>query len=147
VNGPVEVLYEDFETGNLGGWLLTGPGEPWEASTESPYQGTFSARAMGTGVSQNSYIEKEITQSCTGILTFEYYRMLVGLDGLDDFAASYYDNGWIDVEHLGDAVGRESSYSHKNFEIPSTATKIRFMCECGGVSEKCFVDNVKLLCQ
>ncbi|MBW2978381.1 hypothetical protein KY331_06050 [Candidatus Woesearchaeota archaeon] len=144
-SGPVEVLFDDFEDGNLVEWTLSGPGVPWIASVDNPYEGTWCARAKGTGASDNSYIEIDIDVSAYNTVTLEYYRMVVGIDSADDFASEYYDGLWHYLEHVGDATARENSYSFKSYSIPNTATKIRFMCETSGASERCHVDNVKVL--
>ena len=62
----------------------------------------------------------------------------------EDFSAEYLDGGWHAVEILG--KDRENSgFVIKSFNIPTTATAIRFMCEAGAVSEGCWVDNVRII--
>ena len=144
--GPVENFFDGFEDGNLNGWSLYGDGSQWSASTDTSYEGSWSARAKKTGAGKDSFMETNIP-SCSGTLTFEYGRRLVGLDAADDFEVSYLDGSWISVEHLGSGRANDDSFTLKSFTIPSSATKIRFKCECGAVSEKCYVDNVILLCE
>jgi len=145
VIGPIELLNDNFEDGNLVEWTLSGSGRVWSASTDTPYQGSWSARAKQTGAGSNSYMEISIDGSSYNSLTFEYYRKLVGLDGADNFEVAYFDGGWNNLEALGSSSENNANYVFKNFQIPNTATKIRFMCECGAVSEKCYVDNVKVI--
>jgi len=145
--GPVELLSDSFEDGNLVGWSLSGTGTPWTASTDTAYEGSWSARAKKTGVSQDSFMEISIPDSCSNTLKFEYYRKLVGLDVADDFEVQYLDSSWISVEHLGSGSENNANFLFKSFTIPNTATKVRFKCECGAVSEKCYIDNVKITCE
>lgn len=139
-----DFFFDGFEEGF--DWATYGEGTPWTISTDTAYEGTFSARAKKTGAGDYSYMEKEIPE-CNATLTFNYKRKLVGLDAADDFAVSYQNGDWIDVEHLGRSTGRDSSFLSKSFVIPNTSTKIRFACEVGAVSEKCYVDNVELVCK
>ena len=146
VPGPIELFNDGFESG-LGAWSLYGSGSSWKASTDTSYEGSYSARAKKTGVSKDSFMETSIDASGYSSVTFEYYRRLVGLDAADDFEVQYLDGSWISVEHLGDGRANDNSFVYKSFSIPSTATAIRFKCECGAVSEKCYVDNVKVIAE
>lgn len=143
--GPVEVLFDSFEDGNLVEWSLYGTGRPWVTSTDTSYEGAWSARATYTGAGDDSFMEISIDPSSFNTVTFEYYRKLIGLDAADDFQVEYFDGNWITLEHLGDSSASDSSFKFRSFTIPNTATKIRFKCECGAVSEKCYVDNVKII--
>ncbi len=143
--GPVEVLFDSFEDGNLVEWNLYGTGRAWSTSTDTAYEGSFSVRAKKTGVNKDSFMEISFDVSEFDSVTFEYYRKLVGLDAADDFEVQYFDGVWYSVEHLGSARASDSNFVFKSFSIPSTATKIRFKCECGAVSEKCYVDNVRIV--
>lgn len=139
---PVNQCADDFETGTLSGWTLSGTGTPWQASTESTYEGTYAAMAKQTGAGDDSFMEMDVTGCGT---TLSYYRKLVGMDSADDFEVSYYDSGvWTSVEHLGGNTANDASFVFKSFSLPDTATKIRFKCETGAVSEMCFVDSVIL---
>ena len=48
------------------------------------------------------------------------------------------------MEQLGNGRANDASFVLKSYALPNTATKIRFMCEAGAVSEKCYVDNVRI---
>jgi glutamine amidotransferase-like uncharacterized protein len=144
--GPVELFFDGFEDGAVDGWSLYGAGVPWGASIESVHEGSWAARAKKTGAGKNSYMEHVIDGSLYSTITFEYYRRLKGLDAADNFAVEYFDNGqWNTLEELGSSSENNAAFVFKSYSIPSSATSVRFMCECGAVSEKCFVDNVRVL--
>ncbi len=145
--GPVEILFYGFEDGSLSEWSLYGTGTAWIVSTDISYEGTRSVRAKKTGAGDDSFMEITIDASGFDLVTLEYYRKLVGLDTADDFEVQYFNGVWHSVEHLGTGRASDSSFKFKSFDIPNTATKIRFKCECGAVSEKCYVDNVKIIAQ
>jgi len=145
ITGPVEILFDGFEDGNLNEWSVYGTGKPWSVSTDTSYKGIWSARAKKTGAGDDSFMEILIDVSKYSSVNFEYYRKLVGLDTADDFEVQYFNGIWHSVEHLGTARASDSNFKFKSFEIPNTTTKIRFKCECGAVSEKCYVDNVKII--
>ncbi len=127
------------------------PGWQWVPDAYASADGSVTAYLAGgskkTGVSANSYMETSFDASGFSSVTFEYYRKLVGLDIADDFAAEWFNGTWNAVESLGSGNANDGSYLFKNFSIPTTATKVRFMCECGAVSEKCYVDNVKVIAE
>jgi glutamine amidotransferase-like uncharacterized protein len=143
--GPQELFFDGFEDGAVDGWSLYGPGAPWGASTESVNEGSWAARAKKTGAGKNSYMEHSIDGTGYSSVTFEYFRKLKGLDVADNFAVEYFDNGWHTLEELGSASENNDNFVFKSFVIPPSAISVRFMCECGAVSEKCFVDNVKII--
>jgi glutamine amidotransferase-like uncharacterized protein len=143
--GPVEVLFDGFEDGALDGWSLYGSGRQWAGSTDTSFEGSWSARAKRTGAGKDSFMEKGIDVSGFGNVTFEYYRKLISLDAADDWEVQYFDGAWVSVEHLGSGNENNANFVFKSFSLPSTATKIRFKCEVGAVSEKCYVDNVRIL--
>jgi glutamine amidotransferase-like uncharacterized protein len=146
--GPQELFFDGFEDGFLDGWTLYGPGSQWSGSGESVFEGSYAARAKKTGAGKNSYMEISIDGSGYSDLTFEYYRRLKGLDAADDFRVEYFANGqWYTLEHLGSDSENNANFVFKQFSILPSAEKIRFMCECGAVSEKCYVDNVRILGQ
>ena len=133
---------DGFESGDMSGWSLYGTGKPWEASTDNSHDGSYAARAKATGAGDDSFMEWDVTGCGT---TLTYYRKLIGLDAVDDFEVSYYDNGaWTMVEHLGSDTANDSGFIMKSFSIPSTTKKIRFKCQCGAVSEQCIVDDVSI---
>lgn len=142
--GPIEIFFDGFENGF--NWNVYGVGTPWSIKTDAKYEGSYSAGVKKTEVDKLSYIETTIDLTGYSTATLEYYRKLVGLDAADDFSAEYYDGTWHYLEHLGS--GRENGdFLYKSHTIPVTATKIRFMCECGAVSEMCYVDNVKVIAE
>jgi len=146
VSGPTTLVEDGFESG-LGDWTLSGVGTPWSQQSDNPYQGTYAARAKKTGVGDNSYMETSFDASGFSTVTFEYSRQLVGLDAADNFEAEYFDGSWHAVESLGSGSENNANYLFKSFSIPTDATKVRFMCECGAVSEMCYVDNVKVIAE
>ncbi len=73
-----------------------------------------------------------------------YYRRLIGLDGADEFVAQYYDGSWHTLEATGNASANDAAYVQWEFELPKAATRLRFGCMAGAVSEKCEVDDVSL---
>ncbi|MCP4693021.1 MAG: hypothetical protein GY859_33575, partial [Desulfobacterales bacterium] len=87
---PVASCSDNFESGDLGNWTLSGPGDSWQVTTETVYAGSYAARAKRSGAGDDSFMEMSINSCGT---TFSYYRRLKGLDRGDDFEASYYNNG------------------------------------------------------
>ncbi len=139
---PLASCSDGFESGDLSDWTLSGPGADWQATSETVYAGSYAARAKRTGAGSDSYMEMAIN-NCGS--TFSYYRRLKGLDVGDDFEASYYNNGsWTSVEHLGSGSANDASFVFKQFTIPTSATKVRFKCECGATTEYCAVDSVSI---
>jgi hypothetical protein len=76
-----------------------------------------------------------------------YFRKLIGLDGADEFVAEYYDGSWHTLEATGSASANDAAYVQKEFDLPAGATRLRFGCMAGAVSEKCEVDDVSLFGQ
>jgi len=141
---PDEVFFDVFEEGFT--WTVSGEGSPWGIRTDNVLDGSYSAGVKRTGAGDLSFMEHTIDLSAYSVATFEYARKLVGLDVADDFSAEYLDGSWHTVEILG--KGRENGgYVTRSFNIPTTATAIRFMCEAGAVSEGCWVDNVRIVAE
>ncbi len=136
------IVFDDFEDGDLAGWELGGPGGSWVALPGAGIDGDDVAAAMQTGAGLPSYMELAIDLSGHSSGRFDYARRLVGLDAADDFAAAYFSGGWVPVEQLGSQTADDPDYVFKSFSIPATATAIRFVCECGEVSEACYIDAV-----
>ena len=149
-DAPVGQLIADgFESG-LGGWSVTGAGSPWAVSAVDPYTGSAHARAVQPGVSTMTYLEKSFDLSGFNSGKLIYYRKLIGLDGADEFTAQYFDSAigtWRTIEATGSASANDSAYVQVEFTLPKTATKLRFGCMAGAVSEKCEVDDVSLFGQ
>jgi glutamine amidotransferase-like uncharacterized protein len=146
--GPVEIFADTFESASLSKWATYGQGRPWIASQDQSFEGNWAARAKRTGAGDDSFIETTINASAYNKITFEYQRKLISLDTADDWEVQYFDsasNTWNSVEHLGSGRENNANFVFKSHTIPNTASKIRFKCECGAVSEKCYVDNVKIL--
>jgi glutamine amidotransferase-like uncharacterized protein len=143
--GPVEIFSDGFENG-MGNWVLYGSGRQWTSNSESVYEGSLAARAKRTGAGDDSFMETSFDVSQFSTVTFEYYRRLKGLDAADDFEVQYFNGlSWVSVEHLGSSSENNADFVFKSFSIPNSASKVRFKCEVGAVSEKCFVDNVRIL--
>lgn len=141
------LFYEDFESGALWNWFVSGTGNPWVVSTDFPYQGTYSAMSLQSGAGEPTYMEAYFNTSSQESLVLEYDRKLVGLDAADDFEVAYSTGaGWTVLEHVVSTT--DPGYVHRSFEIPNAQQNsmfmLRFMCETGAVSEMCFVDNVKV---
>lgn len=140
--GETELFFDGFESGF--DWYVWGPGKPWQASSDDPYEGASSAYVKKTGAGNPTYMEKTIdTSGCTG-LTLSYYRQLKGFDVADDFSCEYYDGSWHTLEYVNSENG---GYEYREYTLPSSCEnnpnfKIRFMAECGAVTEKAYVDNV-----
>lgn len=142
----VTLLDEGFETCDLSGWVVSGPGKAWTVTTSLAYQGTCAAMAAQTGAGAASYLEHSLAAPASGTVILTYYRRLVGLDTSDNFTAAYYSLGsWVQMESLGSA--NDATYILKTFVVPNGATTIRFACECGAVSEQCLVDSVTIKVQ
>jgi len=143
---PAELIADGFESG-LGGWVVSGPGSPWIVSTVDPYTGTRHALAKQPGVSTPTYLETSFDLSAHTGGTLSYYRKRIGLDGADEFAVEYFDGAWHSLEATGRASANDSGYSRMSYPLPKQATRVRFVCMAGAVSEKCEVDDVSLLAQ
>lgn len=144
-----QVVADGFEAG-LGGWVVTGSGSPWSVSALDPYTGSRNAHAVQPGVSTMTYLERSIDLSAFNSGKLIYYRKLIGLDSADEFIAQYLDsaNGtWRTIEATGSASANNSAYVQVEFTLPKTATRLRFGCMAGAVSEKCLVDDVSLFGQ
>jgi glutamine amidotransferase-like uncharacterized protein len=146
--GSAETFFDGFES--IFSWSTYGTGNPWIVSTDSPYSGTYCARAKQTGAGNSAYLEKGIsTAGFTGI-TVSYYRMIIGFDVADEFSAQWFDGtSWHNLEALGSNSENDASYIYKQFVLPNGADnnpnfKIRFMADCGAVSEMAYVDNVRI---
>lgn len=146
--GLTEIFSDGFESG-LGQWTISGTGTPWSQRSDAIYEGSYTAGVKRTGAGEDSYMESVIFDaSGYSTVTLEYYRKLKGLDAADDFQVEYrgMDNSWNTVEHLSN--GRENGeFVFKAHTIPNTATSIRIKCECGAVSEGCWIDNVKIIAE
>jgi hypothetical protein len=142
VVGPLEIFYDGFESGNLNNWMVYGTGNPWTASSNSPYQGTYSAMSLQSGAGEPTYMESVINSSGFSSITLEYQRKLVGLDAADDFEVAYFDGAWNALEHLSGVT--DAGYVYRSFNIPSSTISVRFTCETGAVSELCFIDNIRI---
>ena len=146
--GPTEIFSDGFES-ELGQWTTSGTGTPWSQRSDTVYEGNYTAGVKRTGAGEDSYMESVIFDaSAYSTVTLEYYRKLKGLDAADDFQVEYrgMDNSWHTVEHLSN--GRENGeFVFKSHTIPNTATSIRVKCECGAVSEGCWIDNVKIVAE
>lgn len=153
VTGPVDLLFDDFESGNLNGWTLSkaSGANDWTASTTNPYQGTYHAQSQPQSTSEPaSVIERTVSTSGQQTIKFSYYRKLIGLDTADEFKAKWFDGtSWNIVEETLSNSANDASYVYKEFNLPTSAEdnpnfKIRFECTAGAVSEYCRVDDVKV---
>ncbi len=142
--GPVDLVDDGFESG-LGAWTIYGDAaSDWEQRTDELHDGSYSAGLKKTGSGKYAYMEIGFDAGGYDTVIFEYFRKLKGLDAADDFGAEYFDGVWHYVEHL-DRGKENGDFVYKSFSIPNGATKVRFMCEAGAVSEGCWVDNVKVM--
>ncbi len=143
---PGQLIADGFENG-LAGWVVSGTGSPWTVSTADPRTGTRHALAKQPGVSTPTYLERSFDLSAYSGATLTYFRKRIGLDGPDEFAVEYFDGAWHSLEATGAASANDSAYSRMSFPLPKQATRVRFVCMAGAVSEKCEVDDVSLLAQ
>lgn len=81
-------------------------------------QGVYSAWVKRTGSGKDSFIEVSFDASGCGLVHLPYRRMLVGFDAADDWEAQVCGGGWI--------------------------CAVRFKCETGADSEKCYLDEVRI---
>ncbi len=147
-SGPIEIFADGFESG-LGQWSRYGTGTPWSQQIDNVYEGSYSAGVKKTGAGEDSYMVSGVFDaSGYSTVRLEYYRKLKGLDTADDFQIEYQDTGgsWQTVEHLGS--GRENGgFVFKSYTIQDTATSLRVKCECGAVSEGCWIDNIRIIAE
>jgi hypothetical protein len=54
---------------------------------------------------------------------------------------------WHTLEATGSASANDAAYVQREFLLPRAATKLRFGCMAGAVSEKCELDDVSLFGQ
>ncbi len=152
INGPIQLLFDDFEDGNLEGWTTTAVsgGNKWQVASVNPYQGTKHAQSQPMSTTTPaSILEKSVSTSGYSNIKLSYYRKLVGLDIADEFKAMWFDGStWQVLEQTGSASANDANYLYKEYSLPSSAGnanfKIRFECTSGATSEYCRVDNVKL---
>ena len=146
--GPVELFSDGFESG-LGQWTTYGTGTFWSQRSDIVYEDRYAAGVKKTGAGEDSYmVSEDFNATGYSTITLEYYRKLKGLDAADDFQVEFQDmdDNWQTVEHLGN--GRENGgFVFKSFTIPNTATSLRVKCECGAVSEGCWIDNIKIIAE
>lgn len=146
--GPVEIFTDGFESG-FDQWSIYGTGTPWSIKADTVYEGSYAAGVKKTGAGADSYMESlSFDASAYSTVTLEYYRKLKGLDAADDFQVEYRHTGgsWQTLEHLGSS--RENGgFVFKSYTIPNTATSLRIKCECGAVSEGCWIDNIRIVAE
>jgi len=146
--GPIVLLRDGFEDGDIDGWTVSGPGDPWTARDVDSHTGAWSMRVQATGAGSPALVEHPVGGSCSRDLRLFYWRRLEGLDGADDFAARYRAAGsWVDVERLGGDRADDGAFEHRTFVVPSSSTHVGFLCEGGATSESCAVDDVRLVCE
>lgn len=145
-DGPGTLLFSDgFEGGTLSKWTTSGPGKPWVITSGASAAGSKAAQAQATGAGLDSFISASFSAPSGGTLTLAYQRRLVGLDGIDDFAAEVHlASSWLPMEHLGAATANDAAFVARSFTIPSGADGVRFKCTCGATSERCLVDEVRI---
>ncbi|HMR73533.1 MAG TPA: hypothetical protein PKD61_00430 [Polyangiaceae bacterium] len=146
---PVVLFSDDFESGGIGAWQLSGPGAPWQASTLSPGSGTWAARAQPSSTSEPaSLLERAVSTVGRSQIVVAYSRRLVQLDSADEFKVRWFDGAtWIALEQTGPSSANDGAYAARSYNLPATANnnaafKIRFECTAGAVTEFCHVDDV-----
>ena len=144
--GPQDVLFDTFESGFA--WTVSGAGAPWTRRTGASkvYDGSYGAGVIKTGAGVPSYMERTISLAGYASATLTYVRRLMGMDSGDEFSVAYFDGRWRNLELLGRG-SENGGFVAKSFSLPTTATRIRFRCDAGAVSEGCFVDNVRVVAQ
>ena len=141
-----KVLFEDDFEGTLSQWTASGAGAPWAVTGTWSAQGAQAAMAQATGANRDSLLSATFSAPGSGKVELKYSRRLMDLDSADDFEVSVRDQGaWTSVEHLGAATGQDADFVAKSFEIPNTASALRFACECNTAAERCLVDAVRVV--
>ncbi len=147
------LFYDNFESGSLAGWTTTAVsgGNKWLVATSNPYQGTKYAESKPQSTNEPaSILERSISTVGSSTLKLQYVRRLVGIDGVDEFKAKWFDGtSWYILEQSGSASANDAGYVLKSFILPASANnnpslRIRFECTAGAVSEFCRIDNVNL---
>ncbi|MDP3026162.1 MAG: hypothetical protein Q8N63_00515, partial [Nanoarchaeota archaeon] len=148
-----EIFFEGFESG-ISAWTLShaSGANNWTAPATDPYQGSYHAQSQPSSTTEPaSIMQKTISASGYQNIIINYSRKLVGLDGVDEFQAEWYDgNSWTILEQTGADPADDLAYVSKQFSLGSGANNnaafaIRFECTAGAVSEFCRVDNVKII--
>jgi glutamine amidotransferase-like uncharacterized protein len=139
---PGTVFDDGFESGNLSLWSVYGTGRRWSVVSEDSAEGSYSARARRTGSGKDSFLEVSFDASGHTSLQLTYQRKLVGLDAADDWEVQYFDGVWVSLEHLGGSRESNDAFVARSYSLPTTATRVRFKCETGAVSEMCYLDAV-----
>ncbi len=149
----VDIVYDDFEDGNLNEWTLIhlGTSADWTSSTTNPYQGSYHAQSQPTYTTQPaSVIERIISTSGYEDIVFKYYKRNIGLDVADEFQAEWYNGtNWTLVESTGSSSSNDAAYVSRSYSLPASATNnpnfaIKFECTAGATSEYCRIDNVNI---
>lgn len=84
----------------------------------SPPSGCMRYPPPPSSIFEEGFIEVSFDASGFASVQLTYRRMLVGFDAADDWEAQVFDGGWISA--------------------------VRFKCETGAVSEKCYLDEVRI---
>jgi len=146
-----DLFFDDFETGTLNSnnWDTYGT-IYWGVNLMDPLENGYHAQAPKTGVSDPSYLQINISTNNYRNLTVSYYKKLISIDAADDFAVEWFDGtSWNILEQVGAGIEDDSDYVYQTYNLSATAEynpnfSLRFMCECGAVSEYCRIDNVSI---
>lgn len=89
----VGIIIEDFETGNFEAFdWYSGGNQPWQITTQDPYQGVYSARSGGITHSQTSELKLDLFTATDDSISF--YRRVSCEDGSSnnyDYLAFFID--------------------------------------------------------
>jgi len=111
--------------------------------------GNIPCHGKETGVSKYSYLEIAMsTSGYTNMVSVRYFRQIIGHDAADSFRVEWYDGiNWNLIEEKNQF--NQPDYTDPWVFLPSDAFdnsdfKLRFVDECGAVSEKVYLDNVEI---
>ena len=135
----------DFETGDLTGWTDTD--SAWEASTVSPYNGTYSAFHDGTaGIFGGDLVQSGITVTAGDVVTVSFanrraFGILAGRMKIEFIDSS---SGVVSTEYIYGAASDSWQTFSGNFVAPASSATVRLTWEVGDPFNDEAIDDVML---
>jgi hypothetical protein len=148
--GNTSALFHDsFESGSLSssGWVLNGS-RYWAGGSLDAADGGYAAEMHESGAVDPATMEVAVSTQNYQNVTIIYNRKLTGLDASDVYRVEWFNGtAWASAEDKGPGSADDPAYVFQTLALPSGASnksgfKVRFVCECGAVTEYCRVDNV-----
>lgn len=121
INITTGIIVENFESGNFNvfPWLFSG-NQPWIMDTESPYEGTYSAKSGTISDNQTSAMEMTIIVAVDDSVSF--YRKVSSEPSYDYL--KFYINGVLKGEWAGNV-----SWGRVSYPVSAGANVLKWMYE------------------